>query len=163
MIKDMIDRVVKNTEDDEEDKIVRQMYETDKDIANYYDSIKNINKTIKYSFIVCRSDPLDTISVTKIVYWASFYKNYDDIIVLIDLIRGNRAQVNKLKEIFYTENGATVKDLLVKYYIDYVRKKEETKTCDRKVHMYLTDFYKAIADPDIYMIYDVYVKETESI
>lgn len=145
-----------------EEEDVRRMFSSNKERANYYDSIKDIQNTIKYSFIVCQEDPSDTVCVTKIVYWACFYREYDDIIKLMEVVRNNATQVEKMKQVFYKETKQTIKDLLIKYYIDAVDRKEiqekniETKQCSISEH--LRDFYLLVVNVNIYEIYDAYIK-----
>jgi len=151
-----------------DDETVKQMYTTNLEIANYYDSMRNIKKTLEYSFIVCQEDPTDTVCVTKIVYWSSIYKDYDTIMKLFGLVRNNKIQINKLKEIFYRENKKTLKDLIVKLYIDTIEKKEKLSkqkniVDDTPMHQYLINFYRAIMDMDICTIYDLWKTEDEDL
>lgn len=152
-----------------DDEAVKKQFRTNKEIANYYDSIKNIRKTLEYSFKVCQEDHTDVCCIEKIVYWSSFYKSYDDIIDLVGLVRGNPQQVQKMKEIFFRENKRTLKDLLVKRYIDTVREKEiveKKQNCnilDNMLSDHLTVFYKAVMDFDIYLIYDLYIAEKNAL
>jgi hypothetical protein len=155
---------------------VKKMFTSNLEIANYYDSIKNIKKTMEYSFMVVQEDPTDVICLTKIVYWASFYKNYDDILKLIAMVRNNTIQSNKLKEIFYRENKLPIKDLLVGYYIDAVKEKinqikqinciagpgaqvQDTKSTDE----YLKTFYQTMMHFDYRVLYDEYLMESDLI
>ena len=147
-----------------DDEIINK-FSTNKDIANYYDSIRNINKTIEYSFYVCTEDPTDTTCVTKIVYWACFYKQYDDIIKMMGIIRGNQIQIEKMKQIFYRETKLTIKELLVKYYIDTMTKREKLlkknniSLTDKEPSSYLSEFYIMLNNIDIYIMYDAYICE----
>lgn len=138
---------------------VKKMYSTNKEIANYYDSIRNIGKAIEYSFLVCKENPLDVDCVTKIVYWASFCHKYDDIIKLCGIVKDNKIQFNKLKEVFLKENKRSLKDLLVKYYLDIIVKQEEQNLHFNKVSVYLTEFYHAIQSTDCLEIYQMYLTE----
>jgi hypothetical protein len=158
-----------------DDETVKERFRTNKEIANYYDSIKNIRKTLEYSFKACQEDHTDVCCVEKIVYWSSFYKSYDDVINLVGLVRGNVQQVQKMKETFFRENKRTLKDLLVKRYIDTVRAKEiaekkqnnniniNINMSDNVLSDHLTVFYKAVVDFDIYLIYDLYIAEKNSL
>ena len=150
------------------DDEIKMLYSTNKEIANHYDSNKNITKTMEYSFLVCQEDPLDTVSVTKIVYWDSYFKDYANLIKLLNIIRNNNIQVVTAKQIFYRENKMTLKDFLVKYYVDTLRKKEEL---EQQINVYILgknkepisshiiSFYKLVNNLDIYPMYDEYIKE----
>ena len=139
---------------------IRKMFSTSKEIANHYDSIKDIKNTIKYSFIVCEEDPEDTVCVTKIVYWACFFKEYDDIIRLMGIIRESKIQVEKMKQIFFRETKNTLKELMIKYYIDTMEYNETSKKIksEKMICEHLREFYTLITNVDIYEIYDAYVK-----
>jgi len=157
-----------------DDEAVVERFRTNKEKANYYDSIKNIKKTLEYSFKACQEDHTDVCCVEKIVYWSSFYKSYDDVVDLVGIVRGNALQKQKMKEVFFRENKRTLKDLLVKRYIDTVSAREivEKKLTEKntdltiqhvKLSGSLIDFYKAVTDFDIYLIYDLYVAEKKSL
>lgn len=147
------------------DDEVKMLYSTNKEIANHYDSNKNVTKTIEYSFLVCQEDPMDTASVTKIVYWDSYFKDYANVIKLLNIIRNSNIQVVTVKQIFYRENKTTLKDFLVKCYIDTLKKKEDIEqllninTTKERISSYLTTFYNLVNNLDIYPLYDEYIKE----
>lgn len=147
------------------DDEVKMLYSTNKEIANHYDSNKNVTKTIEYSFLVCQEDPMDTASVTKIVYWDSYFKDYTNLIKLLNIIRNNNIQVVTVKQIFYRENKITLKDFLVKCYVDVLKKKEDLEqslnidTNKERISSHIIAFYKLVNNLDIYPMYDEYIKE----
>jgi len=147
------------------DDEVKMLYSTNKEIANHYDSHKNITKTMEYSFLVCQEDPMDTASVTKIVYWDSYFKDYVNLIKLLNIIRNNNIQIVTVKQIFYRENKITLKDFLVKCYADTLKKKEDLEQLlnidinKERISSHIISFYKLVNNLDIYPMYDEYIKE----
>ena len=150
------------------EETVKQMYSTNLEIANYYDSIRNIKKTLEYSFLVCQENPSDTICVTKIIYWSSMYKDHETIMKLFEIVKNNKIQLEKMKEIFYRENKRTLKDLIARLYIDVVEKKDKLLkqkniSDDVDKHICLKNFYKAITDMDICTIYNLWKNERDEL
>lgn len=146
------------------EETICKLYEKTIDIANYYDNIGDIEKTIKYSLILCEEDASDTVGLTKIIYWASHFKRYDIIIELLKIIRNRQQQIDKAREIFYRENNITLKHLLIKFYIDIIKKKEkENMMKDEKISDYLLTFYEKISTNDFYVLYDEYIKESSKL
>lgn len=136
---------------------IEQMYEKNIDIANHYDNIRNYEKTIEYSLKVVKEDPSDTVCVTKIVYWSSFYHDYDKLFELMDIIRDNRMQISKMKEIFYRENKISFKEYIVKRYIECIKKQEDSNLLKLSTGEHLELFHKLYTDWDIYTLYDEYI------
>lgn len=153
-----------------EDDKVHQLYSTTLEIANYYDNIRNVDKTIEYSFKLCEEDENDTVGLTKIVFWSSCLKRYENIFKLMEMIRGNHIKIDKLKEIFTRENRMTLRNFLLSQYINIIKQKEsyiniinqeqnEEKIIDIKASEYLELFYNLICSFDIYTIYDAIINE----
>jgi len=147
-----------------DDDEVKAMFTSTLDIANYYDSIRNINKTIEYSFKLCEEDPNDTVGVTKIIYWTSFYKQYDDVFKLLSMIRGNIKKINKAKEIFFRENKISLKQLIATQYINCIKQKElSNNLSNTSISENLEKFYNLMMEWDFYPLYDELVNEQKSI
>jgi|688.fasta_scaffold304914_2 hypothetical protein len=136
------------------------IYTTTLELANYYDEIKNVTKTLEYSFKLVQEDSTDVIGLTKIVYWSSFFKKYDNILKLMELIRGNNLKINKLKEVFIRENRIHLRNQLLNMYINIIKEKEQHNiTNNKKLSDYLDLFNSMSFDMDIYTIYDAIQEE----
>lgn len=138
---------------------IHKLFTTTLEIANYYDINRNVSKTFEYSFKLTEEDDKDTVGVTKIVFWASSLKQYDNIYKLMDIIRGNALKIDKLKEIFNRENKMTLRNFLLSKYINIVREKEFLNKINCNISTYLDIFYGLVCSPDIYSIYDAILKE----
>lgn len=146
----------------------------DKELANLCDSIKDINGMMKHSFLACQQNPEETDCVIKIIYWASFYKNYDDVMKLLEIIKNNQEQLKCAKITFLRENKITIKEFLIKKYINLVKQKEslhKNRDIDViddindnvSVSDHLTKFYDMISNIDIYCIFDECIREKKYI
>lgn len=154
----------------EEDDVIK-LYSSTLEIANYYDNIRNIEKTMKYSFKLCEEDDHDTIGLTKIIYWSSQLKKYNNIFKLMELIKGNNIKLDKFKEIFLRENKISIKNFLIKQYIFLIKKKEDLilslnphiSIDVKRSSDYLETLYGFMYDYDIYVIYLEIQKEQQII
>ncbi len=136
-----------------------QLYTTTLELANYYDSVRDIDKTVEYSFKLCNEDQSDIVGLTKIIYWCSLYKKYDRILELLKLIKGNDLKLERFKDIFLRENRMTIKNFLIRQYILLIKKKESDGTFKGSVYEYMQMLYSFMYDHDVYFILGELEKE----
>lgn len=110
-----------------------------KNLMEYNDKIRNIEKMLDYAFIILDIEPDNTVCIEKIIYWCSYLKTFDIIMRLIDKLYTYENSMNIIKTIFYRENKSSIRNLIVSSYIDIIKKKEV-----------LLDHYKHIPQFDIY-------------
>ena len=154
----------------ESENEINQMYTSTLDIANYYDSIRDIEKTLKYSFMLCEENSNETsiVGIIKIVYWCSQMGKYDKILELFELIKGKDIQIDKFKESFLRENKISFKNYLLKTYIKIIITKEQlfeqNKIIDnKKSSEYMIFLYKLMYEIDLYAIYDEIKNEKNNV
>lgn len=155
-----------------EDEILK-MYTSTIDLANYYDSVRDIDKTLKYSFLLCLDEKLASIGIIKIIYWCSKLGKSDKIFELFELIRNNDQLLDVFKESFLRENKISFKNYLLKTFIKIITNKEHVldqiknttglTLDDNKPSYYMTILYKLMYETDLYSMYNEIKNEKNNI